>query len=159
MIEDVPTKQEEGQLEFNFFNKDDWEPGDIDIEAIGMYEGESNTSHEDIRYCNMMTIDRPPFLETVYVLKEWTKPYLEVSCQVLATNMLLDTGADLSFITLDLLKIIGDIWASDMNISNLDMYFYRTVNSELQIREKIEIPITIKHVTQTCTLLINFAVI
>ena len=60
IIEDTSDPQEEGQLEFAFFNQDDSDRDDIDIQAIGMYEGDSNSSHENIRYYNAMTFDRPP---------------------------------------------------------------------------------------------------
>ena len=50
MIEDTSDPQEEGQLEFDFFNQVDSEDG-LDIQAIDMYEREEYT-FQDARYCN-----------------------------------------------------------------------------------------------------------
>lgn len=73
--------------------------------------------------------------------------------------MLLDTGADMSLITIDILRIHWSTWASDMNISNLDNHFYRTVNSQLPILGEMKFPMTVIHVTQPSILMIKIFLI
>lgn len=59
---DVLENQEGGQVEFDLFDQDHSDHKGLDIQAIGMCECKSNISYEDARYCYMMTITRPPFL-------------------------------------------------------------------------------------------------
>ena len=47
MIEDVPGDTGESQLEFDFFNQDDSDPEELDVQAIGMFEDEEDAASED----------------------------------------------------------------------------------------------------------------
>lgn len=61
-------------MESDVFNQDDSDPDEIEIQGIGMYEGGSDTSHDNYKYCNMMTICRPPSSEDINGLNKWTRP-------------------------------------------------------------------------------------
>ena len=63
MIEDAPGDPEEGQLEFNFFNQDDSDPAELDVQAMSMYEDKDDTASDRYRYCDMMTVQGQPFIE------------------------------------------------------------------------------------------------
>ena len=156
MIEDTPGDSEEGQLEFDFFNQDDSDPEELDVQARNMYEEEGNDDFDGYRFCNMMTIHDQTFIEPSFMKNMKNTPYLEISCSGIATHMLLDTGADMSFITLDILQKIWRTWETDMR--DLDCLFL-TANSKLPVLGGINLPITIRHASNPCILLLNFLVI
>ena len=155
MIEDYSDPQEEGQLEFDFFNQDDSED-DIEIQAISMYEREDYSSN-DGRYCNTMTPVKPPYQRDTSEGTKWVKTNLQVSVEGKTTNMLLDSGADMSFITFDLLNKLKAKWLTDFSPEG--GYWYRTVNSDIPIFGNIVIPVTLVDIFQPCTLMIEFMVI
>ena len=159
MIEDTSDPQEEGQLEFDFFNQEDSED-DIDIQAIGMYEGDSDRSSNDIRYCNTMTLVRPPHQRAMSEETTWVKPHLQVLVQGKTANMLLDSGADMSFISFELMEQLKPDWLINLHSCGEKGYWYRTVNSNIPIFGKIVIPVTITDIlSQSCTLMIEFIII
>lgn len=77
----------------------------------------------------------------------------------IATNLMLDIGADMSFVTIVILKILWTTWVSDVNNRKLDHYFHGTVNSEIPTLGEIELSMTVMHVTQSSILMINLVVI
>lgn len=77
MIEDTPEKHTEGQLELHFFNQDDSDPEELDLQATERYEYESNTSNGECRYCNKMIINNPPLLEITKRMKWRNIPYYQ----------------------------------------------------------------------------------
>ena len=80
MIEDTPRDSEEGQLEFDFFNQDDSDPEELDVQAMNMYEEEGNDDFDVYRFCNMMTIHDQTFIEPSFMKNMKNTPYLEISC-------------------------------------------------------------------------------
>ena len=155
MIEDTSDPQEVAQSEFDFFNQD-YSGDDIDVQAISMYEREDYTSN-DARYCNTTTLSKPPYQRDTSEGTKWVKPHLQVSVEGKTANMLLDSGADMSFITFDLLRKSKENWLTDLSPEG--GYWYRTVNSDIPIFGNIVIPVTIVDIFQPCTLMIEFIVI
>lgn len=88
-----------------------------------MYERDSDISHENIRYCNIMPLTRPQSVLNILEKKTWVKPYLQVSVQGVATSMLLDSGADISGITFELIQILWAGWESEIIFFCEDRYY------------------------------------
>ena len=73
--------------------------------------------------------------------------------------MLLDSGADMSCITFDLMKQLKPNWLIDLQSGGEEGYWYRTVNSNIPIFGNIVIPVTITDTFQSYTMMIEFIVI
>ena len=104
-----------------------------------------------------MTLVKPPHQSNTNKGTTWVKPHLQVSVEGKTANMLLDSGAEMSFITFDLLKKLTTSWLTDLSPEG--DYWYRTVNSDIPIFGNIVIPVTIVDIFQPCTLMIEFIVI
>ena len=104
-----------------------------------------------------MTLVRPSYKRDTSEGTKWVKPHLQVSVEGKTANMLLDSGADMSFINFDLLKKLKTNWLTDLNPEY--RYGYRTVDSEIPIFGNIMIPVTMIDIFQPCTLMIEFIII
>lgn len=106
-----------------------------------------------------MALARPSSMRNISERKTWVKPYLQVSVQGIASDLWHECEAGMSLITFDLMQLVREDWPLEIICFCQDRYCYKTANSDIKIWGQIVIPVTITHVFEPFTLMIQFAII